>query len=75
MTTYNYLYKSREERKSFIRAKYVDKAFIDSFCSNQAEIYAEMEQAIHTHNLQVEIDKIRYIDIYVDKWLVQAIRR
>jgi hypothetical protein len=41
----------REERKSFIRAKYIDKAFIQPYYSSTRELYSELEQAIDSHNL------------------------
>ncbi len=41
----------REERKSFIRAKYMEKAFIEPYCSSTRELYSELEQAIDSHNL------------------------
>jgi hypothetical protein len=44
-------YFCREERKSFIRAKYIDKAFIQPYYSSTRELYGELEQAIDSHNL------------------------
>jgi hypothetical protein len=46
---FSYFY--REERKSFIRAKYIDKAFIQPYYSSTRELYSELEQAIDSHNL------------------------
>ena len=41
----------REERKKFIHAKYMDKAFVQPYCSSPQELYAEIEQAIDSHNI------------------------
>ncbi len=46
-----FFYFCREERKSFIRAKYIDKAFIQPYYSSTRELYSELEQAIDSHNL------------------------
>ena len=41
----------REERKSFIRAKYLEKSYCTQYCATKLEVYSELEQAIATHNL------------------------
>ena len=41
-----------EERKEFIRAKYIDRAFVQSYCSNAQELYIELENAVDTHSLE-----------------------
>lgn len=41
----------RDERKAYIRAKYEEKRFVQSFCSNAQEVYSELEQSIASHNL------------------------
>eukprot|EP00090_Calanus_glacialis_P033504 TRINITY_DN5567_c0_g1_i2.p1 TRINITY_DN5567_c0_g1~~TRINITY_DN5567_c0_g1_i2.p1 ORF type:complete len:1002 (-),score=143.51 TRINITY_DN5567_c0_g1_i2:841-3846(-) len=40
-----------EERKEIIRAKYIDKAFIQPYCSSARELYAELENAIDSHSI------------------------
>ena len=40
----NFFFAFREERKSFIRAKYIDKSYIEQYCSSAKELYSEMEQ-------------------------------
>jgi hypothetical protein len=42
---------SRDERKSYIKAKYEEKKFVETYCSSAQEIYSEIEQSIATHNL------------------------
>ena len=41
----------RDERKSYIKAKYEEKKFVQPYCSNAQEIFSELEQSIATHNL------------------------
>merc|ERR1719323_390128 len=43
---------SMEERKEYIRAKYIDKAFIQPYCSNPRELYTELENAVDNHSLE-----------------------
>ena len=43
---------SVEERKEYIRAKYIDRAFVQSYCSNAQELYVELENAVDTHSLE-----------------------
>lgn len=35
-----------------IRKKYMDKAFIQPYCSNSAELYSELESAIANHSIE-----------------------
>jgi len=39
------------ERKDYIKAKYEDKKFVETFCSNSQEVLLELEAAIEEHNL------------------------
>ena len=41
-----------EERKEYIRAKYIDRAFIQPYCSNARELVAELEAAIDNHSVE-----------------------
>ena len=41
----------RAERKDYIKAKYEDKKFVETFCSNSQEVLLELEAAIEEHNL------------------------
>jgi len=41
-----------EERKEMIRAKYIDKAFIQPYCSSARELYSELENAIDSHSIE-----------------------
>jgi len=41
-----------EERKEIIRSKYVDKAFIQPYCSGARELYTELENAIDNHSIE-----------------------
>lgn len=41
-----------EERKEVIRMKYMDKAFIQSYCTTPAELYSELESAIANHSIE-----------------------
>ena len=43
---------SMEERKEYIRAKYIDKAFIQPYCSSPRELYTELENAVDNHSLE-----------------------
>lgn len=45
------LFGSREERKSYIKAKYEEKKFVQTYCSNAQEVFSELEQSIASHNL------------------------
>ena len=47
----NLLLSCRDERKSYIKAKYEEKKFVKPYCSNAQEIFSELEQSIATHNL------------------------
>ena len=42
---------SMDERKSYIKAKYEEKRFVQSLCANSAEVFADLEQAIDGHNI------------------------
>ena len=35
-----------------IRAKYIDRAFIQPYCSSARELYAELENAIDSHSIE-----------------------
>ena len=35
-----------------IRAKYIDKAFIQPYCSSARELYSELENAIDSHSIE-----------------------
>lgn len=50
--TYINVYIYREERKEIIREKYMEKAFVQQYCSNAKEFYAEMENAIDSHSIE-----------------------
>merc|ERR1719150_2501857 len=41
-----------EERKEIIRAKYIDRAFIQPYCSSARELVTELEAAIDSHSLE-----------------------
>ena len=41
-----------EERKAYIRAKYMDRAYVQPYCSSARELYAELEAAVDTHSLE-----------------------
>ena len=41
-----------EERKAYIRAKYSDRAYVQSYCSSARELYAELEAAVDNHSLE-----------------------
>ena len=41
-----------EERKEYIRAKYIDRAFVQSYCSSAQELYVELENSVDTHSLE-----------------------
>ena len=41
-----------EERKEVIRMKYIDKAFIQPYCTTPAELYSELESAIANHSIE-----------------------
>ena len=41
-----------EERKEYIRAKYIDRAFIQPYCSSARELVTELEAAIDSHSLE-----------------------
>ncbi len=45
------LFFRRDDRKSFIKAKYEEKRFVKHFCSNTQEVFSDLEQAIDAHNL------------------------
>jgi len=45
------MYFFRSERKTYIKAKYEEKQFAQSFCSNAQEIFSELERSIANHNL------------------------
>ena len=46
LSIYLNVYLYREERKHFIREKYIDKSFIEQYCSNPRELHAELEQVL-----------------------------
>ena len=41
----------RDERKSYIKAKYEEKLFVQGYCANPQELYADLEAAIDAHSL------------------------
>merc|ERR1719187_1279389 len=41
-----------EERKEVIRMKYMDKAFLQRYCTTPAELYSELESAIANHSIE-----------------------
>ena len=41
----------RAEKKVYIKAKYEDKKFVESLCSNSQEVLLELEASIEEHNL------------------------
>ena len=45
------LFYHRVERKAYIKAKYEDKKFVETFCANSQEVLLEIEAAIEEHSL------------------------
>jgi len=41
-----------EERKEIIRAKYMEKAYIQPYCSSSKELFVELENAIDSHSIE-----------------------
>ena len=49
--TYTNVFDFRDERKTYIKAKYEEKLFVQNYCSNAQDIYIELETAIDSHSL------------------------
>ena len=41
----------RDERKSFIRAKYEERRFVEPLCADATEVFADLEAAVDAHNI------------------------
>ena len=41
----------RDDRKTYIKAKYEEKLFVQSYAADQQEIFANLEAAIDAHSL------------------------
>ena len=51
MYLYHFFCICRDERKTYIKAKYEEKRFVQHYCSNAQDIYTELEAAIDAHSL------------------------